>query len=83
MALAVACPLPDGRGSDLLMTQTPLRIAAVSYLNAVPLVWGLVHGPQRGRFRVEFMVPSRCADALREGSADAGVIPSIEYQRIE
>ena len=65
------------------MTQTPLRIAAVSYLNAVPLVWGLVHGPQRGRFQVEFMVPSRCADALREGSADAGVIPSIEYQRIE
>lgn len=60
----------------------PLRVAAVSYLNSVPLVWGLVHGPHRGRFAVTNMLPSRCADALRAGTADAGIIPSIEYQRI-
>ncbi|MBI4464095.1 MAG: menaquinone biosynthesis protein [Acidobacteria bacterium] len=64
------------------MTPPPLRVAAVSYLNAVPLVWGLAHGPQRGFFEVNFTVPSQCADALREGRADVGIIPSIEYQRI-
>lgn len=60
----------------------PLRVAAVSYLNSVPLVWGLVHGPQRELFEVQFILPSECSDALREGRADAGIIPSIEYQRI-
>jgi predicted solute-binding protein len=60
----------------------PLRVAAVSYLNSVPLVWGLVHGPHRDLFQVDFILPSECADALREGKADAGIIPSIEYQRI-
>ena len=60
-----------------------LRVAAVSYLNSVPLVWGLVHGPHRERFAVTNMLPSLCADALRSGVADAGIIPSIEYQRIE
>jgi predicted solute-binding protein len=60
----------------------PLRVAAVVYLNSVPLVWGLVHGPHRDLFQVEFMLPSECADALRDGKADAGIIPSIEYQRI-
>ena len=60
----------------------PLRVAAVSYLNSVPLVWGLVHGPHRDLFQVDFILPSECADALRDGKADAGIIPSIEYQRI-
>jgi len=60
----------------------PLRVAAVSYLDAVPLVWGLVHGPHRDLFQVDFIRPSECADALRDGKADAGIIPSIEYQRI-
>ncbi|MBI4458860.1 MAG: menaquinone biosynthesis protein, partial [Acidobacteria bacterium] len=64
------------------MTQPPVRVSAVSYLNAAPLVWGLIHGPARERFQVDFTVPAGCADALRDGQADAGIIPSIEYQRI-
>jgi predicted solute-binding protein len=71
---AEAAPTPVG---------PPIRVAAVSYLNAAPLVWGLIHGPLRHRFRVENTLPSQCADALRAGEADAGLIPSIEYQRIE
>jgi len=65
------------------MNRPPLRVAAVSYLNAVPLVWGLVHGPHQHLFQVEFnQAAAQCADALRDGKADAGIIPSIEYQRI-
>ena len=60
----------------------PLRIAAVSYLNAVPLIWGLKKGPHRDRFDLDFILPSRCADELREGRVQVGIIPSIEYQRI-
>ena len=65
-----------------MMSQAPLRVAAVRYLNSAPLVWGLEHGPYRERFQVEYTVPSRCADLLRASEADAGIIPSIEYQRI-
>lgn len=64
------------------MTRQPLRVATVSYLNSVPLFWGLIHGPYRSRFQVTFELPSRCADALRAGEVDAAIIPSIEYQRI-
>jgi chorismate dehydratase len=64
------------------MSQPPLRVAVVSYLNSVPLYWGLLHGPQRDQFDVRFELPPRCADALRLGEVDAAIIPSIEYQRI-
>lgn len=53
----------------------------MSYLNTVPLVWGMLHGPQRGRFNLEFRLPSECADRLAAGTADAGVVPSIELAR--
>ncbi len=65
------------------MTIKPLRVAAVSYLNSVPLVWGLRHGPHKDRFQVHNTLPSQCADDLRTGNAGAGIIPSIEYQRID
>lgn len=63
---------------------TPLarpRVAAVSYLNTVPLVWGLEHGPQRGVFEISYCVPSECADRMRRGEADLGLIPVIEMAR--
>ena len=56
----------------------PVRLGAVGYLNARPLVYGLNTSP---RFVVRFDVPSRCADLLHEGAIDVGLIPSIEYLR--
>jgi chorismate dehydratase len=53
----------------------------VSYLNTAPLVWGMLHGPQRGLFDLERALPSECADRLREGRADIGIVPSIELSR--
>lgn len=61
---------------------TRLRISAISYLNTAPLVWGFTEGSGRGRFDISFTIPSRCADDLRAGRADIGIIPSIEYQLI-
>jgi chorismate dehydratase len=56
-------------------------VCAVSYLNTVPLVWGMLHGPQRNLFDLSFSIPSRCADRLAEGTAEIGIVPSIEVAR--
>ena len=50
-------------------------MCAVSYLNTVPLVWGMLEGPQRGVFDLTFEVPSVCAAQLRSGEADIGIVP--------
>jgi chorismate dehydratase len=57
------------------------RVSAVSFLNTSPLVWGLLHGPQKGRMDLRFVVPSECADDLRDGRADIGLVPIIELAR--
>ena len=59
------------------------RVSVVQYLNTAPLVWGLMHGSSRGRFDLSFTTPACCAEDLRGGRADLGIIPSIEYQRID
>jgi chorismate dehydratase len=55
----------------------PIRLGAVSYLNARPLVRGLSRVPER--YALRFDVPSRCAALLHAGAIDLGLIPSIEY----
>src|SRR5207244_10489479 len=57
---------------------SPVRLGAVSYLNARPLVYGLERSSE---FEIRFDVPSRCADLLHAGAIDVGLIPSIEYLR--
>lgn len=54
-----------------------IRLGAVSYLNARPLVYGLDRRPDR--FSVRYDVPSKCAVLLHERQIDLGLIPSIEY----
>ncbi|MEP6994096.1 MAG: menaquinone biosynthesis protein [Acidobacteriota bacterium] len=60
---------------------TPLRISVVDFLNARPLTWGLLHEPSAD-VQVSRDTPSACAAKLASGEVDAGLIPSIEYQRI-
>ncbi len=55
-----------------------VRLGAVGYLNARPLVHGLDVSP---RFELRFDVPSECARLLHDGAIDVGMIPSIEYLR--
>ncbi|MGH9480994.1 MAG: menaquinone biosynthetic enzyme MqnA/MqnD family protein [Terriglobales bacterium] len=56
-----------------------LRLAAIEFLNAAPLMFGL---EADARFALSYTLPSACADALASGSADLGVIPVIELARI-
>lgn len=71
------------RYTDLLPSPTSgrPRVCAVSYLNTTPLVWGMLHGPQRGLFDLEFAIPAVCADRLASGAADIGIVPSFELTR--
>lgn len=64
-------------------TLDKLRISVVEFLNTAPLVWGFTDGPLAGRYDLSFAVPSLCAEALRRGKADVGIIPAIEYQRMD
>ena len=56
-----------------------LRLGAVGYLNARPLVYGLDR--RTDRFDVRFDVPARCAELLHGGQVDLGLVPSVEYLR--
>jgi predicted solute-binding protein len=60
-----------------------LKVSVVQYLNSVPLVWGMLRGAQQGLHNLEFATPAGCADAVRQKKADIGIIPSIEYHRME
>jgi chorismate dehydratase len=55
-----------------------VRLGAVGYLNARPLVHGLDRDP---RFQIRYDIPSECARLLHSGAIDLGLIPSIEYLR--
>ncbi len=64
------------------MRPTKPRVSAVSYLNTVPLVWGLTHDPAlRDIFDVNFALPSLCAQQMAAGHADIGILPVIEMAR--
>jgi chorismate dehydratase len=55
-----------------------VRLGAVGYLNARPLVYGLERDP---RFDLRYDIPAECARLLHAGAIDIGLIPSIEYLR--
>src|ERR1044071_6500303 len=61
----------------------PLRISAISFLNTAPLMWDFENGETvqqlRERFEVGYTIPSHCAEQLKEGSADIGIIPVAAY----
>lgn len=59
------------------------KLSIVYYLNALPLSWGFLHGQESEIFDLDLSPPSRCADLLAQGAVDAGLIPAIEYQRID
>lgn len=61
---------------------SPFRLSIIDYLNSAPLNYGFKHGLGFEHFHLRFQVPSACADQLRRGEVDAGLISSIEYLRI-
>ena len=63
-----------------------LRISAISFLNTAPLLWDFEHGETASQlsdhFELSYTVPSRCAEELKAGIADIGIIPAAAYTTI-
>jgi len=63
-----------------------LRISAISFLNTAPLMWDFENGDAADRlrqhFEISYTIPSHCAEQLKEGSADIGIIPVAAYTMI-
>lgn len=55
-----------------------LRLGAVGYLNARPLVYDL---ERDSRFAIRYDVPAECARLLHAHDIDCGLVPSIEFLR--
>jgi chorismate dehydratase len=56
-----------------------LRVAAINFLNPAPLMWDFEHPPLDAplalRYRIDRMLPSKCAARLNAGEADLGLVP--------
>ncbi|HEX3319789.1 MAG TPA: menaquinone biosynthesis protein [Terriglobales bacterium] len=59
-----------------------LRISAISYLNTAPLMWDFEHQDVTRDFEISYTIPSGCARALQDGTADIGIIPAAAYTTI-
>jgi len=59
-----------------------LRISAISYLNTAPLMWDFERADAGRHFEISYTLPSACACALAEGTADIGIIPAAAYAQI-
>ena len=51
------------------------RIAAVSYLNTIPFIYGIEHAGAGLHAELLLSPPRGCAEALRDGKADLALIP--------
>src|SRR5580765_4623398 len=64
----------------------PLRISAISFLNTAPLMWDFEQGEASAKlsehFALSYTLPSLCAEHLKEGAADIGIIPVAAYTEI-
>jgi chorismate dehydratase len=67
---------------NIVESMRRLRISAISYLNTAPLMWDFEHGEAGSRFDTSYTLPSGCARALADGSADIGIIPAAAYAQI-
>jgi chorismate dehydratase len=59
-----------------------LRISAISYLNTAPLMWDFEHARLGSQFEISYTTPAACAESLREGTAEIGIIPAAAYATI-
>jgi chorismate dehydratase len=59
-----------------------LKISAISYLNTAPLMWDFEHTEAGADFDISYTIPSACAEALRAGTVDIGIIPAAAHATV-
>ena len=84
-------PVKDGAHTTfgrIRKVMSRLKISAISYLNTAPLLWDFEHAEARPGidlsidYEVSYTIPSACAEALRAGTADIGIVPVAAYATI-
>ncbi len=60
------------------MSARKLRLAAVSFLNARPITYGLERDAD-GDIDLRFDIPSACAEALARREVDLALLPLASY----
>ena len=59
-----------------------IKISAITYLNTKPFLYGLQHSPLLDVVELSLDVPSVCADKLKAGTVDIGIIPVTEISSV-
>jgi chorismate dehydratase len=52
-----------------------IKISAVSYLNTIPFVYGIINSGKLEDYSLDLDVPSACASKLQNGEADIALVP--------
>ncbi len=60
-----------------------IRVAAISYLNTLPFVYGLTNHSVSERIELLLTSPAESARLLTEGSVDIGIVPSVIIPRMD
>jgi len=53
-----------------------IRVSAISYLNTIPFVYGLMNHPVSEKIELTLSTPERSAKDLLDGKIDVGIVPS-------
>jgi chorismate dehydratase len=64
------------------MIMRKIRISAINYLNTKPFMYGIMHSKFQDAIELSLDIPSVCADKLKAGSVDIGIIPVAEISGI-
>ncbi len=60
-----------------------IKISAITYLNSKPFLYGITHSSLMDSIELSLDVPSVCADKLKAGTVDIGLIPVAEMPKIK
>ena len=61
-----------------------LNIVAISYLNTIPFLYGIRKDKDlMSQLNLRLEYPSLCADLLKSGQADVGLIPVAEIVHLD
>lgn len=60
-----------------------IKISAITYLNTKPFLYGITHSSLMNSIELSLDVPSVCADKLKAGTVDIGIIPVAEMNEID
>jgi len=60
-----------------------IKLSAITYLNTKPFLYGITHTTLMDSIELSLDVPSVCADKLKAGTVDLGIIPVAEISTIQ